>query len=52
MHAGSVSSGSVECTVTLNESYVEVRGVINAPLRSHAKKLGITVENISGVFLS
>lgn len=52
MHAGSASSGSVECTVTLNESYIKVTGTINAPLRSHAKKLGITVENISGVFLS
>lgn len=52
MYHENVSSGSMTCTVTLNESYIEVTGNINAPLKSHAKKLGVAVDNISGVFLS
>ena len=43
---------SMSCKATLNESYIEVIGNINAPNRAWALKLGVAVDNISGVFLS
>ncbi|MGN0618563.1 MAG: hypothetical protein ACI4J7_06045 [Ruminiclostridium sp.] len=53
LYNGSIADGMMSCTITLNETYIEVTVTITGlSIRESAKKISATVSDISGVFMT